>query len=272
MRLNLMNTAFATATLECRFYPVAHLGLIKMNFMLHSMRMHSSEQLVQFMDRFGAYVHAAKIQPNNNFFFTICFLSSLFTKDFQDKVQEHMVDYMKKQNFGSTSTMFSKYATYSEVQFYEFYSNFNRVAEAINSNLGPLENIVKEIQSKYAGSKASSSSYSASDSTSGSSSGSSTRDSQKKRKFDDKGKGKDKDPNNFNFENLYNPSYKLNDQERMCLHKKNQCLSCRVTKFSVQHMNECAERKKFLANNIELFDETLIITTKFFLHAALTHR
>ncbi|KAG2204160.1 hypothetical protein INT47_011643 [Mucor saturninus] len=105
----------AKANLECRFDPVARLGLIKVGFMLHSMRMYTTEQLAQYMDRFGAYVHAAKVQPNDNFFFSICFLSSLHTKEFQDKVQERLVQYMKEQNF-SDSTSTSKYATYSEVQ------------------------------------------------------------------------------------------------------------------------------------------------------------
>lgn len=243
----------AKKTLEHRFDPFARLGLIKVNFMLHSMRQYSHEPLAEYTDRFGSYLRAAKVQTHDNFFFTVGFLSSLHTKEFQDKVQERMVEYMKEQIHGPDSSMVSKYATHSESQFLEFYSNFSRVSDALNYHLGNLENSLQEIQARNNGSsKVSSSSSSSSSSSLPSSSGSSSsKDASKKRKLDEKSTIKSNfNKSNINYEKVFDPTYKLNDDERVYIRKQQKCLSCRVVKFSPEHLSECPERKKYFASKV----------------------
>ncbi|KAI7879322.1 uncharacterized protein EV154DRAFT_576212 [Mucor mucedo] len=239
----------AKKILEHRFDAAARLGLIKVNFMLHSMRQSSHEQLAEYMDRFGACLRAAKVHTHENFYFSVAFLSSLFTKEFQDKVQEKLYEYMKEQLYTMDSSMASKYATHNETQFYEFYSNFGRLGEALNHYLGNLESTLKEIQVKNSSSaKSSSSSSSSSPVSSSSSSNSSSRESNKKRRMDDKSESS---KSSINFERLFDPTYVLNDQERTHMRKQLKCLSCRVARFTPDHLKECAERKKFLANKVK---------------------
>lgn len=74
----------------------------------------------------------SSLQTQDNFFFAVSFLSSLYTKEFQDKVQEKMVDCMNEQIYGPDFIIVSKYATHSETQFSGFYGNLSRVSEALN--------------------------------------------------------------------------------------------------------------------------------------------
>ncbi|KAI7869627.1 uncharacterized protein EV154DRAFT_571107 [Mucor mucedo] len=142
----------AKATLECRFDPVDCLGLIKINFMLHSMRMYTTEQLAQYMDRFDACVHDAKVQMTLSSS-PFAFSRRSLPRNFKTRSKNVLVQYIHQQQ-----------------------------------SLGPLENTLKEVQTKFASSKVSSSSsvgssssFSASVSSSGSSSGSSSRDAVRKR-------------------------------------------------------------------------------------------
>ncbi|KAI7891642.1 uncharacterized protein EV154DRAFT_507389 [Mucor mucedo] len=153
---------------------------------------------------------------------------------------------MKEQLYTMDSSMASKYATHNETQFYEFYSNFGRLGEALNHYLGNLESTLKEIQVKNSSSvKSSSSSSSSSSVSSSSSSNSSSRESNKKRRMDDKSESS---KSSINFERLFDPTYVLNDQERTHMRKQLKYLSCRVARFTPDHLKECMERKKFLAN------------------------
>ncbi|KAG2211970.1 hypothetical protein INT47_004657 [Mucor saturninus] len=147
---------------------------------------------------------------------------------------------MKEQLYTVDSSMASKYATHNETQFYEFYSNFGYLGEALNHYLGNLESTLKEIQLKNNSTVKSSSSVSSS-----SSSNSSCRESNKKRRMDDKSESS---KSSINFERLFDPSYVLNEQERTHMRKQLKCLSCRVARFTPDHLKECSERKKFLAN------------------------
>lgn len=153
--------------------------------------------------------------------------------------------------------MVSKYATHSETQFSEFYSNFGRVSDALNHQLGNLENPLCEIQAKTnGGNKVSSySSPSSSSSSSSSSSGSgSSKEASKKRKSD----GKPPVKSDINFGKLYDPNYRLNDQERTYIRRQQKCLSYQVVKFSPEHLSECPERKKFLAKKVSNHSNTQV--------------
>ncbi|KAI7888472.1 uncharacterized protein EV154DRAFT_517537 [Mucor mucedo] len=136
----------AKKIMEHRFDPSARLGLVKTNVMLRGLKQYPHEKLAQFMDRYGACVCAAKVQTQGHFFLTVAFLMSLYTNKFQEKVKESMHEYMNLNPLSLNFVMPSKHANLGDIQFFEYYSNFGRVYEALNHFLGELEVSLKEIQ------------------------------------------------------------------------------------------------------------------------------
>jgi hypothetical protein len=73
-----------------------------------------------------------------NYFFTLLFISTLFTAELQDKVRAKFVDYMKLQLY-QHSSMRSIHATDDEQVICDFYSDFTMTVEAIRFHMKYLE-------------------------------------------------------------------------------------------------------------------------------------
>ncbi|KAI7882290.1 uncharacterized protein EV154DRAFT_485617 [Mucor mucedo] len=200
----------AKKVLEHRFDASARLGIVKTNMMLYNLKQYSHEQLAQFMDRYGACVRAARVQTQENFYFTVNFLMSLYTNRFQEKVKERMDEYMKLNPLNHDSSMASKHANLGEDQFFEYYSNFGRVCEALNHFLGELEVSLKEIQTLADAKPSANPTAPSESSTSG------KKDATKKRKLEVTPAAvvETTAPSVVNLERVYDHTYELSADER----------------------------------------------------------
>jgi hypothetical protein len=97
------------------------------------------------MDQLMLMMSNAKINSENNLFFTMFFISILFTGEFQEKVRQALVDFMKMELYRD-STLRSKHAVDEENDFCNYYSNFSNVEAAIRFHIKPLEEACTMIQ------------------------------------------------------------------------------------------------------------------------------
>jgi hypothetical protein len=98
------------------------------------------------MDQLMLMMSNAKINSENNpFFFTMFFISILFAGEFQEKVRQALVDFMKMELYRDSSLR-SKHAVDVENDFCNYYSNFSNVEAAIRFHIKPLEEACTSIQ------------------------------------------------------------------------------------------------------------------------------
>lgn len=237
--------AAAKQVLINRFDVASRAGLVIANQNLLALRQPHNEPLAEYIDRFTRHYLAAKVNINDNFLLTCLFLGSLYTKEFQDKVQEQLVNHMKSNNMIMDSSMRSKHATFNDADFKNYYSDFSEVMEVLNNNLGTLESALVVIKRKHSAPKSAS--------PSSSSSGSNSKDSSKKRKIENRSPSSSSPSapsSGVDFSLIWDVNHKLNSDEVAHLRSVNKCLSCRTNEFSKEHMNSCVERKKFLASRM----------------------
>lgn len=237
--------------LKQRFDIGAKASLIGCNQKLYGIRQGNHEQLAEYMDRFSLCVAPAKVNTKNNFFFTGFFLGSLFTNDFQEKVQTKLYDFMKAELYQLSSKR-SIHATDDDNDFYNFYGDFDKVTEAIRYHVAYLEEACAGIQKAAANNvgvkkdrNVKSYSVANTDFTGVKDEDKAGSSNQKKRKINrDAGDKPSFQATNCNFVEIENPDHVLNEDEKKFLLIAKKCLGCRTKPYSYHHAQVCPYKKK----------------------------
>lgn len=94
-------------------FDVASTSFRERNEALCNIRQHKNETVMEYSDRFQHYLLATKHNPDDCYYFNICFLNSLFNgKQVKDKIEQILKDHELKKTIrsGGTSTSDSIYA------------------------------------------------------------------------------------------------------------------------------------------------------------------
>jgi hypothetical protein len=129
---------YAQNQLRSRFDSENNCGIVAHNLKLYNLRQKDSESLSAFLDKVLMLAEKSGVDT------TKCFLSMVYTVEFQEKVRSALVEYMKSQHSSDRSI----HAISNEDDFFHYYSDFFGVVKACSFHSKYLEEALLHIQRK----------------------------------------------------------------------------------------------------------------------------